>query len=374
MTSSLQHNSPTLGWVACGAKKRACRYGGDKHRTIEVSSNLEQHSSEIQKSASDGVIDAQETKDLSKSIADGILSPKAKEEVEEEPYVEKDFVPEPIPEDIKAVEAELYETKGWNSENGELYEARIKLNRVTEILNEATKENINYTNGLTRKKFELEEEAQNFTSKNFEIMYADGAEGAFGDDTRPKAVLKAKTLAHGRKLKKEISYIDYKLNKKDKFSVDTAKEQYLDKKKNYDALNTQAKKNDAKTVRLGTIDKDYFNTTLSVGPKLTVDSYNELIGELSTRSDMSEKEKIKNVKQLREELIVAAKGNYRADRPGSVVEKLENFFEKIKGNGYTPEQEEANFKKDTEAYNRRGLNLASFAKRLRESSWDSIIK
>ena len=81
--SSLQHNSPTRGWVACRATKRACRYGSAAHRNIAVSEGLSAHQEAINASMVTGAISSSDASRLGKQITDSIFNSKSVEVITE---------------------------------------------------------------------------------------------------------------------------------------------------------------------------------------------------------------------------------------------------------------------------------------------------
>jgi hypothetical protein len=370
-TSNLQHNSPKRGWVPCKATKRACRYGGDQHRTVQVSSNLESHSAEIQKSASDGVIDAQETKDLSQNIADSILSPKKekvwREVTNEKPVtfdsVETPFTKAVIPPSIPVVE-ENYKS------SYEVAAARTNLNRSINELNHYAPKKAEFIN-RAENRIRANQKALDryYTEENFEKLYS---AKEFNVKKFSKEEIKESFDLDATLLRREITSKKKQISTYDERMKPT-EELYLKYKATYEAALVKEEEEEKKTVRLDRTNQEYFKTTHAIGGKLDIPEYNSMVDALKKDPDMSMEDKIRGVHGLRAELIETAKVNYRSSKRSQFLDTIGNLFAR-RDERLTDEERDAQNKAIDLNHAEDGVKLAKFSQNLKKAPWDAKIK
>jgi hypothetical protein len=354
MSSQLQHNSPTRGWVPCEAKVK-CRF---EHRNVEVSDNLDDHKAVINAAAADGKIDAVERATLSKGLTDAIFAKRDTEALGTKPYdgytqTVSPEIPdmENIPAGDRILEHYNYGLSGYrvryHEHSQEANRIRDRLRYAQDDLSEAIGLRMYYTKeGLDERWDEI----------------------GTGKETPEEKV--AIVEAHRIESEKQIPKADRRV-KEARESVDILTIMHRDQ----NALASQAKDNyDNNKAMVGSavdsygIPYDYFKQA-EYGHDL---AYNRELRTLQQDANMSQETKTEIMAERRLEVIRKAIRHYKEGADPSVVDRITNRLDDFKY-GLNEEEREMYKERARSEAQAAGPRIAAFAKAFKDAPWDTFI-
>ena len=354
MSSQLQHNSPTRGWVPCEAKVK-CRF---EHRNVEVSDTLNDHKSVINAAAADGKIDAVEQATLSRGIADAIFAKRDTEVLSTKPYdgytqTVSPEIPdmENIPIEDNILEYYNYGLSGYRikyqEESQEANRIRDRLRYAQDDLSEAIGLRMYYTkDGLDERWDEI---------------------GTGKETPEEKAAI---VEAHRIESEKQIPKADRRV-KEARESVDILTIKHRDQ----NALASQARDNyDANKEMAGSaadasgIPYEYFKQA-EYGNDL---AYNRELRTLQQNTTLSQEMKTGIMAERRMDVIRKAIRHYRAGADPTVLDRVATRIEDFR---YDLDEGERDMYKERARSEAKaaGPKIAAFAKAFKDAPWDTFI-
>ena len=361
MNKQIQHNSPTRGWVPCQAKSRACRFKGEEsHRTIEVSENLNDHSSAVQAAAADGKIDASERAELSKGIADSIFNKKPKTALPYNGITQPKLKPR--------VEFPYVEYSDYALEDYEpgLLPARLKYGLSVEETNH------NYK--MLQAKHSILSETIGMKMANTDT----GFEDSWNDFSKGNETVEEKNSAralHRRNAAKIANRLaETEVTSLRQFA--TAEKNYkesLEKTSKAKAEYDAAKKSVGGSISLNSAPKDYFDSRDAFTDRgTTISGHNDLVNQLRKDDSKTEAEKSALVNEYRTEMVRNAVHDYKSRSQPTLSDDIGASIGRM-FSGRPVILPESALKAEIAQAKHDGPAVAKFARSLQAAPWKTFI-
>jgi len=350
MSTQLQHNSPTRGWVPCEAKVK-CRF---EHRSVEVSSNISEHQEAINAAAADGVIDTSEQAGLSKQIADSIFKktpPEGQEGAISE--LEPQHVFPEIPRANVVLETHNRDLKTYRKN----YEQAVENANV--LYKELSKEHRTLTGAFLTNPTYIKPE---YLKKNSTRSVAIEAQ----NEERSRVAFETARANDAKRNKEKQAQAKVKVPELTK-QYETAKNTALVHKRIYDE--SQAAEGSA--ISLQGIPSDYLRAPVDNDPSQEVSpySYNIYVQTLKKNDKLSDEEKTQNVERLRTKMIRSAISNHEEQLKPSLKTQAEEKINKL----FSRKTNMPSVTDNQKIAQNVSSKLAKFAKEFQAAPWDTLI-